>query len=186
MVCCWWCTETIDGEELSMPCKYNTKEKKFFTYGKYCSWSCVKAHALDRFGASRGGVVCGNIICMRKQMYNKVSPVQRAPDRFRLQKFGGDMTIEEFRANEVRDKDKKAKKVWAEHERDVRTEDPPQVASSMSTSTSQSTSKKLEEIQSANAPNQALKLKRNKPLKRSHNDLESALGLIITPKQLSH
>ena len=26
------------------------------------------------------------------------------------------------------------------------------------------------------------KLKRNKPLKRNHNNLESALGLIITPK----
>jgi len=166
-----------------MPCKYDTKKKKFFTYGKYCSWSCVKAHALDRFGASRGGVVCGNIICMRKQMYDKVSPVQRAPDRFRLQKFGGDLTIEEFRANEVRDASC-AKKVCMETQRDVRTEEPP-AQTAVNNSSSQSSSKKLEEIQSAKAPNQALKLKRDKPLKRSHNDLESALGLIITPKQLS-
>ena len=42
--------------------------------------------------------------------------------------------------------------------------------------------KKMDEIKNASSNNSALKLKRNKPLKRDYNNLESALGLIITPK----
>jgi hypothetical protein len=35
------------------------------------------------------------------------------------------------------------------------------------------------------ATGEGLALKREKPLKRTHNNLESALGLVIKPKQLS-
>jgi hypothetical protein len=45
-----------------------------------------------------------------------------------------------------------------------------------------SNTKKMDEIKNASSNNSALKLKRNKPLKRDYNNLESALGLIITPK----
>jgi len=46
-----------------------------------------------------------------------------------------------------------------------------------------SSTRKMEEIKAANtADNNALKLKRSKPLKRNHNNLENALGLIIKPK----
>ena len=45
--------------------------------------------------------------------------------------------------------------------------------------------KKLEEIKETNVQNESLtpklKLKRSKPLPRSHTDLGSALGLIINP-----
>ena len=42
--------------------------------------------------------------------------------------------------------------------------------------------KKMDEIKNSTSNNNSLKLKRTKPLKRNHNNLESALGLIITPK----
>ena len=45
-----------------------------------------------------------------------------------------------------------------------------------------SNTKRMDEIKNSSSNNNALKLKRTKPLKRSHNNLESALGLIITPK----
>jgi uncharacterized membrane protein len=45
-----------------------------------------------------------------------------------------------------------------------------------------SNTKKMNEIKNASTSNNALKLKRNKPLMRNHNNLESALGLVITPK----
>jgi len=45
-----------------------------------------------------------------------------------------------------------------------------------------SSTKKMDEIKNATTNNSALRLKRNKPLKRDYNNLESALGLIITPK----
>jgi hypothetical protein len=45
-----------------------------------------------------------------------------------------------------------------------------------------SNTKKMDEIKSASGKNETLKLKRDKPLKRNQNNLESALGLIIKPK----
>ena len=63
----------------------------------------MKAFAVDKFGVNAGSVICGNIVCYRKQKYDKIGSVPMAPNRFRLIEFGGDMTIEEFRANSLRD-----------------------------------------------------------------------------------
>ena len=165
---CWWCCHTFEGTPLSMPYRYDDRRSKFYTAGNYCSWSCVKSHAIDKYGVNRGSIVCGNIILMRKKMYNQIGPVKCAPNRFLLKEFGGDMTIEEFRENQTIDKEK-PKEV----------ETAPVVDNVIPIV---SNTQKMNEIKNATANNNALKLKRNKPLKRSHNNLESALGLIITPK----
>ena len=96
---CWWCCHSFDGEPLTMPCRYDERRNKFYTSGNYCSWSCIKSHAIDKFGDCRGGIVCGNIIMMRRRMYSQSGSVKCAPDRFKLKEFGGSMTIEEFRGN---------------------------------------------------------------------------------------
>lgn len=101
-------------------------------------------------------------------MYNQSGHVKPAPCRFRLNVFGGDMTIEEFRKNQTVDKHEKVDITSEPYKDNVI----PFV----------SNTKKMDEIKNANSNNNALKLKRNKPLKRNHNNLESALGLIITPK----
>ena len=105
---------------------------------------------------------------MRKKMYNKLGSVKPAPWRYKLDVFGGDMSIEEFRKNQTIDID-----VPQEiHIKPVVDNVIPFV----------SNTKKMDEIKNASSNNSALKLKRNKPLKRDYNNLESALGLIITPK----
>jgi hypothetical protein len=101
-------------------------------------------------------------------MYNQFGHVKPAPNRFMLKEFGGDMTIEEFRENQTRDVDE-PKKV----------ETTPVINNTVPVI---SDTKRMDEIKNATSSNNALKLKRTKPLKRSHNNLESALGLIITPK----
>jgi len=101
-------------------------------------------------------------------MYNQFGHVKPAPNRFVLKEFGGDMTIEEFRENQTRD-----------------VEEPKKVETTQvinNTVPVISNTKRMDEIKNASSSNNALKLKRTKPLKRSHNNLESALGLIITPK----
>ena len=100
---CWWCCHSFEGTPLTVPHRYDDRRSKFYTAGNFCSWSCVKSYAIDKFGDVKGSIVCGN-------------------------------------------------------------------------------TKKMDEIKNATSSNNALKLKRNKPLKRNHNNLESALGLIITPK----
>jgi hypothetical protein len=128
----------------------------------------MKSFALDKYGVNRGGIVCGNIVMMRRRMYKQSGHVKPAPCRFRLNVFGGDMTIEEFRRNQTVDTHEKLDVKSKPYKDNVI----PFV----------SNTKKMDEIKNASSNNNALKLKRNKPLKRNHNNLESALGLIITPK----
>jgi|TARA_B100001142_G_C14343303_1_gene658870 hypothetical protein len=128
----------------------------------------MKSYAIDKYGLSRGGLICGNIVMMRKKMFNQIGSVKPAPDRFRLKEFGGDMTIEDFRKNQTLDEGKAKEVDNKPYEKNV----VPFV----------SNTKRMNEIKNASSDNNALKLKRSKPLKRSHNNLESALGLVITPK----
>jgi hypothetical protein len=151
-----------------MPYKYDDRRNKFYTAGNYCSWSCVKSHAIDKYGCTIGSRVCGNVVMMRKKMFNQIGPVKPAPNRFVLKEFGGDMTIEQFRENQTRDIEE-PKKI----------ESVPVINKVIPII---SNTKRMDEIKNASSSNNALKLKRNKPLQRSHNNLESALGLIITPK----
>lgn len=153
---------------MKMPLKHDERRNTFHTTGNFCSWSCMKSYAIEKYGLSRGGLICGNIVMLRKKMYNQIGPIKPAPHKYRLKEFGGDLTIEEFRKNHTIDKEK---------QREVNTE--PAISNMIPIV---SNTKKLDEIKNSASNNNALKLKRTKPLKRSHNNLESALGLIITPK----
>ena len=165
---CWWCCHTFEGTPLTVPHRYDDRRSKFYTAGNYCSWSCIKSHAIDKFGDVKGGIVCGNIIMMRRKMYNQIGSVKCAPNRFKLKEFGGDMTIEEFRENLTKDVTKPEP-----------VETAPVVENVIPII---SNTKKMDEINSSTGKNETLKLKREKPLKRNENNLESALGLIIKPK----
>jgi hypothetical protein len=124
----------------------------------------MKSYAIDRYGINKGSIICGNIVMMRRRMYGHSGSVRPAPNRYRLKVFGGDMTIEEFRAACIIDREK-SKPVETEPTRDV-------VVPFISNA------RKTDEIKNTD---DSLVLKRNKPLKRNQNSLESALGLIINP-----
>lgn len=128
----------------------------------------MKSYAIDKYGLSRGGLICGNIVMMRKKMFNLVGHVKPAPGRYRLKEFGGDLTIEAFREN-----------LTCDTKPPMKIETEPMVDNVVPVI---SNTKRMDEIKNASSNNNALKLKRTKPLKRNHNNLESALGLIITPK----
>jgi len=128
----------------------------------------MKTYAIDKYGLTKGGMICGNIVMLRKKMFNQIGPVKPAPNRFKLREFGGDLTIDAFRANHTLDTNI-PKEVTSE----------PYVDNSIPFV---SNAKRMDEIKNANTGNNALKLKRTKPLQRSHNNLESALGLVITSK----
>lgn len=164
---CWWCCHPFEGAALQLPYKYDDRRNLFTTSGNFCSWSCMKSFALDKYGLSRGGIICGNIVMMRRRMFGQSGHVRPAPCRFKLAVFGGDMTIEEFRSNQTVDKEvEKPEEVATKPHKD------PIIPFISNT-------KKMEEIKNSTSNNNALKLKRTKPLKRNHNNLESALGLII-------
>ena len=164
---CWWCCHEFKGTPLSMPHKHDEKRDTFMTSGTFCSWSCMKTYALDTYGINRGSIICGNMIMMRKKLFGKLGSIKPAPKRFRLVEFGGDLTIEQFRENLLVDD---------EPPEETNTEPVPNIVVPVVSNTA-----KMYEIKSATGKNEPLRLKREKPLKRDQNNLESVLGLIIKP-----
>lgn len=165
---CWWCCHDFEEQPLQMPTRYDERRNKFTLSGHFCSWSCMKSYALDKHGLNRGGVIVGNMIIMRKRMYGKVGRITPAPNRLRLVEFGGDLTIEEFRSNNLVDKTKPE---------EIETEPEPELVVPPTLNTS-----KMYEIRGASGTNETLRLKRAKPLKRDQNNLESVLGIVVKPK----
>jgi hypothetical protein len=166
---CWWCCHDFKGTPLSMPYKYYERQNKFMTTGAFCSWNCMKTYALDTYGINRGSIICGNMIMMRKKLYGKLGSIKPAPKKHRLVEFGGDMTIEEFRKNLLVDEETPAP-ILSEPV-------PNNIIPVVPNST------KMYEINKATGNNEPLRLKRNKPLKRDQNNLESVLGLVIKTKK---
>jgi hypothetical protein len=150
-----------------MPHKHDEKRDTFMTSGTFCSWSCMKTYALDTYGINRGSIICGNMIMMRRKLFGKLGSIKPAPKRFRLVEFGGDLTIEQFRENLLVDD---------EPPEETNTEPVPNIVVPVVSNTA-----KMYEIKSATGKNEPLRLKREKPLKRDQNNLESVLGLIIKP-----
>ena len=166
---CWWCCHPFDGTPLSMPYKYYDRLNTFRIAGTFCSWSCMKTYALDTYGVNRGSIICGNMIMMRRKQYGTLEPIRPAPKRQRLVEFGGDLTIEAFRENLDVDKGPPlSTKILTEPVPNIVVPIVPNVA-------------KMYEIKSSTGPNEPLRLRREKPLKRDQNNLESVLGLVIKP-----
>jgi hypothetical protein len=151
-----------------MPYKYYERQNKFMTAGTFCSWSCMKTYALDTYGISRGSIICGNMIMMRRKLFGKLGSIRPAPKKYRLVEFGGDLTIEQFRENVLVDDEPPAT---------ILTEDIPNIVIPVITNTA-----KMYEIKNVSGANEPLRLKREKPLQRDRNNLESVLGLVIKTK----
>jgi hypothetical protein len=106
---------------------------------------------------------------MRKKKFGKLNHIIPAPKRQMLKVFGGTLDINEFRSNLSVDKIEDKLDINEKSEKDVIV---PIV----------SNTKKMYEIKSSTGTNEQLRLKREKPLKRDQNNLESVLGLVIKPK----
>jgi hypothetical protein len=159
MVWCWWCCHPFEGVEKHYPFKYDEKRRKFTTAGHFCSWSCVKAWAIDE-GGPRAGERQMYLALMRKHEYGKYVPCFAAPKRQMLAVFGGTLTIEEFR-------EKSAK-------------EPPSLTLpfEMHILPIMSTTAMTTAAMVRADEDDDLKLRREKPLARAKSKLESALGIV--------
>lgn len=160
---CWWCCHPFNTEPLRFPYKYDDRTNKFSTAGNFCSWSCMKGYNLER---PNNGKTTMNIMIMRRKMYNSFGNIHTAPCRFRLQVFGGSMSIEEFRVNQTVDTGGSITPIKEEPYK------------SMVIKMNTESVNKMAQITHSNGKNEPLKLKRAKPLKRDVNNLEMTLGII--------
>lgn len=184
---CWHCCHAFEGDALALPTRYDQLRKKFWTKGHFCSFSCMKAFAIDSYGDQHGSIVASNVVMYRRRMCPEArGGVRRAPNRYSLQLFGGSMTIEEFRAHAdtaPSPENRRVVETMEDHGTQTTTTVSSDSAATFLTRTDErAAAKKLKEISASETENESLKLKRNKPLQRSHNDLENALGLVIKPR----
>jgi len=171
---CWHCCHSFEGEPLSLPYRYDDMRNKFSTMGNFCSWGCMKTFNFDKHGVNNGGIISGNIVIMRKKLYGLVGQISRAPDRFALKEFGGNLTIEEFRKFGTRDTIPRIQQIQT-----IEKKDSPFTGSE----NNNSNTTKLYQITDSKGSNEPLRLKRPKPLKRNENNLEKTL--VITRKKVT-
>ena len=95
---CWWCTFEIPEENLpvSAPTYFNEIRNEFKVHGIFCCFECAKSYLIDR---NDSYVDTSLITLLNKRLTGSISRINCAPPRIALKKFGGTMTINEFREN---------------------------------------------------------------------------------------
>ena len=101
-LCCWWCTCQFDNLPTYLPEKYS--DSNFYVSGCFCSFNCVGAYNL-----SLNDDKVWNRYSLLKLMYyminkNKIISISDieiniAGPKELLKKYGGPMTIDEYRKN---------------------------------------------------------------------------------------
>ena len=97
---CWWCTEPFSTIPIPCPYDYDSMRRHYKVTGVFCSFNCCKAYYLDMH-VKRYPRLESLVTSMAKEIFKLPStafPIYAAPPRQSLKKFGGFMTIEEFRA----------------------------------------------------------------------------------------
>lgn len=183
---CWWCCHSYPMEnELHIPYKYDERRNKFQTTGHFCSWSCMKAYALDKHGVNQGGIICSNISLLKKRMMNaegkKYTVTSTAPNRYALTKFGGTMSIDEFRqSTSAKVQVRLPNEMHVVHEVIQVPEKAPATGRC-----GVSPNVLLDRIdKSSTSTNEPLKLKRSKPTKKAAKATDSSLNFLIQSKPI--
>jgi len=93
-IACWWCAHTFDTMPYFIPEKYY--HDKYYVYGCFCSLPCTAAYILDNNDYN-----VWNRYSLLKKLYNlgTTHHILPAPSNKVFKKFGGNLSIEEYRKN---------------------------------------------------------------------------------------
>lgn len=178
-VLCWNCCHGFSTRPIPLPTKYDELKDTFHVMGNFCSWGCAKAYSRD-YGKSISsrGTQAMIIALLRKRLTGKVSSINAAAPRVLLKAFGGYMEIDEYRKSSDESS-------WAVN--------PPKLVTiaqvvhdrkrgenkKKSNEKTIDLSSQIDLGKESNVPAvEFLKLKRPKPVKKTSNMLEIALGLV--------
>ncbi len=93
---CWNCCHNFDNMITGLPFKY--VNNIFYTIGDFCSLECASRYAYENYKDNIYEII--NIINLYNNIkYNDQSKIQLALSKLTLKKFGGNLTIEEYRKN---------------------------------------------------------------------------------------
>lgn len=101
-LCCWWCTCQFDTLPTYLPEKYS--ENNFYVSGCFCSFNCAGAYNMslsDNKVWDRYSLLKLMYYMINKNKINSIVDIDIniAGPKELLNKYGGPMTIEEFRKN---------------------------------------------------------------------------------------
>jgi hypothetical protein len=162
-ISCWWCTEQFNSIPCFIPDKYESE--KYHVFGCFCSYNCAAAYNIDmddykiwdRFSLIKR---------LHKEIYNNKEQLDVAPPRHCLQKFGGPLTLDEFRKSLIK------------NDKEYRFIMPPMVSIIPFIEQSIKDTGKWDKLKSSN-PEDNLVLKRTKPLPNAKNTLFETMGIKI-------
>lgn len=97
---CWWCCHNFENTPCGIPIKYNKEEDTFYVYGSFCSLNCALSYNFHS-NIDTKWERAGLIKLLHNKTYNTDEDINYAPERECLKDFGGYMTIEEFRNNNI-------------------------------------------------------------------------------------
>lgn len=173
-VWCWWCCHPFDTPPLPLPTRFDDRRDVFHVTGTFCSWACMKAYNSNSTSYLKN-VTASVISLFHKRCTGTLGGILPAPPRLALKVFGGQMTIEEFRAASAQGRhfctlpprmilhsqavEEHARRSAAERRRP---------AANLSAAV---------DFKSVATKNETLRLKRPKPLQSNRNLLERAMGI---------
>ena len=94
-LCCWHCTEPFDTQPVGIPIELQG-DSKIVCDGNFCSYSCALAHTFSS-GATHREYRTKQLLTQVAREIHGLHTVVSAPPRLALSKFGGPLSIKEFR-----------------------------------------------------------------------------------------
>lgn len=169
-ICCYWCCHTFSNKPIGLPTSY--KNEKFSIIGNFCSPECACAYNYYDNSSSTSNIwerySLLNFMCSKLYDVDKIN-VKRASSRYTLNIFGGPLTIDKFRENNIN------------YSKDYKMLEPPLISIIAQVNEIQVNSKvnkfipiDTERIKNVN---DELKLRRKKPMNNKMNTLENCMNL---------
>lgn len=97
-ICCWWCAHQFDNYPTYLPVKYVEKDDSFKVKGIFCSFECSAAYGL-KFEKDMTSLYLIKFFYKKLHKSKGQTHINIAPPKEILQKFGGNVRIEEYREN---------------------------------------------------------------------------------------
>jgi hypothetical protein len=91
---CWNCCHQID-DLIGLPIKYH--DKRFYTVGDFCSLECACRYAYENYNNIHEILSITNLY--NNIVLNRTDKINMAPNKLVLEKFGGNISIEDYRKN---------------------------------------------------------------------------------------
>ena len=165
---CFWCCECFDSQPVGIPIK--KLDDTYHMFGNFCSPECAAAYIFDN---KRFLNDCWEKYSMLNIIYGNNEAIKVAPSKLCLKKFGGRLTINEFRS--ICTKFNKSYKLLLPPMISVL----PMIEEINLNDDSNNVDMYLLNKDHINKANEEYRLRRNKPLPDSKNTLESCMNLKV-------